>query len=472
MPERFDYFVIFGGMRTGSNLLERNLNTLPDVRCFGELYNPYFIAHEKMTEYLGVTLEEREADPMRLVASIREEFRDGLPGFRLFHDHSPRVREAALADPRCAKILLTRNPLESYISWKLARYLDQWVLTDADSRREAKVVFDKTQFREQLEDNTAFFGALRRGLQETGQTAFELTYEDTLRPEVLSGVARFLGSSGTIAALDTSLKKQNPGTMRDKVENYDEMVAALSEFDAFGLSALPSFEPSRGAAVPTWLASEVAPVLVQPVRSSSETGLGAWLSGLGGVRTDMTQKDFRAWSRDAPGATALTVLRHPVARAWAVFAGKVLPTDRKAFADTRGALVQTYGVPLPGEWPDPAFDADRARVAFLAFLRFLKANLAGQTALRIEPAWASQLAIVQGFATVRPPDHVLREDELDATVAGLAARHGLPGPSGSLVDPLPLAGLLDSVYDARVEAAARAAYPRDYLVFGFGDWRG
>lgn len=40
MPDRFDYFVIFAGMRTGSNYLERNLNAAPDLRCYGELYNP------------------------------------------------------------------------------------------------------------------------------------------------------------------------------------------------------------------------------------------------------------------------------------------------------------------------------------------------------------------------------------------------------------------------------------------------
>ena len=31
---------------------------------------------------------------------------------------------------------------------------------------------------------------------------------------------------------------------------------------------------------------------------------------------------------------------------------------------------------------------------------------------------------------------------------------------------------LQSIYDDEIEAAARAAYQRDYVGFGFGDWDG
>lgn len=44
-----------------------------------------------------------------------------LGGFRYFHDHDPRVLDMILDDPGCAKIILTRNPLDSYVSWKIAQ---------------------------------------------------------------------------------------------------------------------------------------------------------------------------------------------------------------------------------------------------------------------------------------------------------------------------------------------------------------
>ena len=36
----FTSFVMFAGMRTGSNFLEANLNALPGVSCLGEVFNP------------------------------------------------------------------------------------------------------------------------------------------------------------------------------------------------------------------------------------------------------------------------------------------------------------------------------------------------------------------------------------------------------------------------------------------------
>ena len=59
----FRSFVIFAGMRTGSNLLEATLNA-HDVACFGEAYNPYFIGWPDQQTLYDMTLADREADPL------------------------------------------------------------------------------------------------------------------------------------------------------------------------------------------------------------------------------------------------------------------------------------------------------------------------------------------------------------------------------------------------------------------------
>ena len=51
-----------------------------------------------------------------------------------------------MADESCAKIILTRNPVESYISWKIARETGQWKLTDMKARKGAQVKFDGPEF--------------------------------------------------------------------------------------------------------------------------------------------------------------------------------------------------------------------------------------------------------------------------------------------------------------------------------------
>lgn len=106
----------------------------------------------------------------------------------------------------------------------------------------------------------------------------------------------------------------------------------------------------------------------------------------------------------------------------------------------------------------------------LAFLRFVKANLNGQTAIRQDLLWASQVGVIQGFAQFAPPDLVCREDELHRNLVQLARSVGVkPGePPARLEQKAPHP--VETVADEEIEDAARAAWPRDYLVLGFDRW--
>jgi hypothetical protein len=141
MARRFEAFVIFAEMRTGSNHLEESLNGLADIECHGEVFNPTFIGHHNRFEFLGYDLARRERDPVGLVDAMIARG-DTLPGFRFFHDHDPRVLDRVLNDPRIAKVLLTRNPLDSYVSRRIATETGQWRLTDLKHSRSGKIDFD------------------------------------------------------------------------------------------------------------------------------------------------------------------------------------------------------------------------------------------------------------------------------------------------------------------------------------------
>src|SRR5690606_10498851 len=134
-------------MRTGSNFLEANLNALPGVSCLGEVFNPHFIGKKDQTEMFGMDLAAREQDPRALLRLLRDRT-PGLAGFRYFHDHDPRVLPDLLDDPSCAKIILTRNPVDSYVSWKIAQATGQWKLTNAKNLRTAQARFDSDEFRD------------------------------------------------------------------------------------------------------------------------------------------------------------------------------------------------------------------------------------------------------------------------------------------------------------------------------------
>jgi hypothetical protein len=270
---------------------------------------------------------------------------------------------------------------------------------------------------------------------------------------------------GTLEAPDPALKRQNPGPPRDKVNNPAEMAAALARLDPFGVDRDPDGEPRRPAGVPGYVLAAGAPLLFTPIPGGPEAAVSEWLGrlGTGGVRSGLTHRDLRQWKRANPDHRSLAVLRHPLLRAHAVFCGRLL---RGALPDLRQRLIRTQGLDLPPPGASPAMAPQAHRAAFLGFLRLVRQGLSGQAGLRVDACWASQTAVLQGHASLRPPDVVLREDRLAEGLARLASDMGLPAPPFR-PDPEP-----PPCCDDEIEAALRDAYARDYLEFGFGPWRG
>ena len=475
MTETFSHFAVFAEMRTGSNFLETNLNAIPGVTCHGEAFNPYFIGYPNSTEILGVTQAEREADPARLIATIRDRS-DGLGGFRYFHDHDPRVLDLIVDDPRCAKIILTRNPVDSFVSWKIAQQTGQWKLTDVKRRKDGAIRFDAQEFTSHLTALQAFQVSLLNRLQRSGQTAFYIAYEDLHDLDVMNGLARFLGVSGRLEKLDTKLKVQNPQPLSAKVENFDEMEQALARLDAFNLTRTPNFEPRRNAAVPSYVIARTAPLMYLPVRSGPEARVCRWLAGLDGIAPDdlvtgVSQKALRQWKRKTVPHRSFTVLRHPVARAHHAFCTRILSDGPGSYPEIRRTLRKIYKLDIPGGGVNAAYDTHAHRTAFLQFLRWLQSNLQAQTGIRVDPHWASQAQVLSGFDQFALPDMIAREDTLEADLAHLAHAVGLADapPPVPVDEALPFD--LGQIYDDEVEEAAQNAYARDYMIFGFGPWR-
>ena len=470
---RFDCFVVFAEMRTGSNFLEANLNALPSVHCLGELFNPHFIGYPNRTEMLEFTQEMRDADPIRLVRAVKAH--EGLAGFRCFHDHDARVIDKAIRDTRCAKIVLTRNPLESYVSWKIAQETGQWKLTNVTRRKDAQATFDAGEFDAHVEALQAFQLRLMRGLQVTGQTAFYLAYEDLRDLDVMNGLAAWLGVDDRLEALDSSLKPQNPAPLTDKVANPEQMERALAGLDRFNLTRTPNFEPRRGAVTPSYVGAAKTPLLFMPMRGGPEDEVVDWLAALDGVEAGalamkMSQKDLRKWKRQARGHRSFTVIRHPVARAHATFCRKILSAEPGSYTQIRDTIRRVFKVSIPKQGPDETWSRAAHRKAFLEFLDFLRANLAGQTAIRVDATWCSQAQALQGFGDFVPPDHVFREEEWRAAAQALARDLGAGDAPLPAEAPADLPHALGEIYDDEVEEAVRGIYQRDYMMFGYGPW--
>ncbi len=473
MGGAFDSFIVLAGMRTGSNFLEENLNRIDGLRCWGEAFNPSFMGHEGRCDLAGIGFAERRADPHRLLVAMRAQT-DGLAGFRFFRDHDPRILARCLADPACAKIVLTRNPLDSYVSLKIARATNQWRLGRRGVAQTARIRFDPAEFRRHLDETRRFQSDIRRHLQCSGQTAFELGYDDVGALDVLNGLAAWLGAAGRLAAPARRTVVQNPDPVEDKVENPAEMAAALADLDPFGLSRVPDFEPRRGPALATWLGGARAPFLFLPVGGGPRASVARWLAALDGVPGEAlarpaSRKELQRWRRRHPDGRSFTVLRHPVERLHRVFCRRILVPGPDCLPAIRDCLRRDHAVPLPEAGPGPDHAAAAHRAAFVAFIRFVKDNLAGRTGLPVHADWASQLSILQGQASLAPPDFVWREAEAADQLTALAQRHGLVAPPLA-AEPPPQPMPLRAIYDADLERLVRETYRRDYLMFGFANW--
>jgi LPS sulfotransferase NodH len=474
MTNRFDYFVVFAEMRTGSNFLEANLNAFDGVSCHGEAFNPHFIGYPNTTDILDVSQAQRDADPIALIEAIKVE-KNTLGGFRFFNDHDPRILDTILEDPRCAKIILTRNPMDSFVSWKIAQATGQWKLTDVRRRKDSKITFDGEEFARHVARLQAFQVHLMNSLQKSGQTAFYVAYEDLQDVEIMNGLAKFLGIETRLEALDGKLKRQNPSHISEKVENFKDVSLALQELDQFNLSRTPNFEPRRGAAVPTYVGARDTGLLFMPIAGGPHQEIVNWLAQIDAcdqeqLYQNMNQKALRQWKRKFVPNRAFCVLRHPVARAHFSFCKTILSTGPGSFSKIRRTLRNRFKLPIPEQMPDEAYTVVSHREAFKAYLKFVKANLAGQTAIRQDAHWATQASVVAGFAGHMMPDLVLRESELPTGLAELGTKIGRQKlPEFQVKAPETPFALAD-IYDAEIEAMCKDIYQRDYTVFGFSGW--
>lgn len=467
---RFDYFVVFAEMRTGSNLLETNLNEFDGLYCLGEVFNPGFIGHQGAEELLGVTIRDRERNPAALLDAVRDH--DGLAGFRFFHDHDPRVLATMLDDPRCAKIVLTRNPLDSYVSLKIAQATQQWKLGDVKTKRSARVAFDPVEFEAHVTQVQGFQIYLQNKLQVTGQTAFYVAYDDVNDVAVLNGLAQWLGLDARIDAPSTKLKRQNPEPLRDKLTNFDAVTEGMARLDRFNLTRTPGFAPRRDGMIWAHRACQTVPLVYAPLGAGQDGDVLTWMAQVDGgspddLLRDFSPEDWRGWQAANTGHVAFSVIRHPLDRAHHIYRTQVLHGARE---NVRLWMKRVHDVTLPDKSEIASYGPAEHRAGFMAYLRFVHACLNGQTSIPVQPAWDTQAALLAGIVTQCPLSLVLTADRFAAAVPALGQMLGRTLPPYApqrVVNRL----TLDSIYDPEVEALGRAAYGADYLALGFGDWR-
>jgi LPS sulfotransferase NodH len=256
-------FIILCGPRTGSTLLTTALNSHPAVVCFNEVFNftlpniDYAVGGYDGWDAGAITL--RSQDP---AAFMERHLFGGLPanvcacGFKFMYDHFWEFEgliEALQAMRGLRIVHLTRhNQVRAFLSYKLAGASGAWrqhrprplptriAATVAHPDRILPAIRKRfgsspssraivlppeecTEYIETRVEQEAHFSHLFQG-----HPSLDLRYEALLadRAQTFARVLEFLDVPPH--DLRESVERQNPGTMRDLIANYDELKEALS----------------------------------------------------------------------------------------------------------------------------------------------------------------------------------------------------------------------------------------------------
>jgi len=231
-----DYFVILAAMRTGSNLLQSNLNQFKDILCLGELFNRSFVginipgkSNKSFAGYSREDVERRNRDRALFFDTVYADATGKVFGFRMFKGQDDKLLDTILQNKKCRKVILKRNDLDSFISLQIANKSRKWLNRNPDHIQEDRVRFSMRKFLQYLEQNERFYSYCESVICDTGQACYDIRYEQVKDLHELNRLAGFIGSRCRKQGIKERIFKQTLPGLEHKVENYEGMIQALKD---------------------------------------------------------------------------------------------------------------------------------------------------------------------------------------------------------------------------------------------------
>jgi LPS sulfotransferase NodH len=230
-------FVIFAAPRTGSNMLCTMLNSHPDILCHHELFNPngIFVAlHLRDTDFSLGSIEQRQQSHTAFLENVwANAGAVNCAGLKLTHKQHEPAFELLLRDPSVHKIVLRRrNRVKTYVSHLVSEQSMQWEVYDtAELEARPKVTVDLVKLNARVTHDEEYHAYLEKVLRDTNQPSIEVYYEQLRESDEQVRLLQFLKQSTDFGTLSIASVKQNPAALKDMVENFDELAAALKGTD-------------------------------------------------------------------------------------------------------------------------------------------------------------------------------------------------------------------------------------------------
>lgn len=234
LPDDLIKFIIVSAPRSGSNLLCGLLNSHPKIVCFHELFHrkAIFYGPKNNNLYDFGTIAERDHDPARFMSQIYSPAHGYKSvGFKMFDGHNNIVLTALINNKNVKKIILRRKAaLHAFSSMEIARITGKYQSVrekDTAPHKKIKVHVDIQLFKAYVERNKRFYDWVIERIGD--QPFFEIDYVDIVKSTSLyNKILPFIGVDD-LSSLKAIHRKQNPGKLTDKIENFDEICEALKE---------------------------------------------------------------------------------------------------------------------------------------------------------------------------------------------------------------------------------------------------
>jgi len=241
-------FVIFCDVRSGSYALVSRLDSAEDIICHGEVFHhEHLDLRAAFEQQLGViSVQERNADKLAYIKRLQALSPYKHFGFKVLRDHFDQSPELAdyVSDPSIKRIILWRDPIESYGSLLRSLKTNIWMVKnpanfDAAALRE-KVMFSPESFSEFSKSYNQFIET-SLALSKIGNS-FVLRYDQINHPPVIAALLRFIGSEVRAEETSSRTYKQFPGSVRDGFANWSELRTHLWR-DRFLAGPAPTVQP-------------------------------------------------------------------------------------------------------------------------------------------------------------------------------------------------------------------------------------
>ena len=477
------YFAIIGAMRTGSNLLEKTIAALGDTVCYGEAFNPAFVGGPRKAALMGWTRAERDTAPFEFFETLLATEPDLIPGFRIFNGHDEAILRHVLTDPQCARVVLTRNPIESFISLRIAQLTGRWLQRKPGPQIEVRARFDGPAFEDYRAQLNAYYSWVSETMAAAGQSALRIDYSELSEPIALQRVADHIGSAGRLPS-GPPIQRQNPVEFSRKVENYYEMCAWLGLSATAGEelpvaeigdvllppSAKLAFMPIEGVALLPALAllqRVESTYYAAPALSHGELTERAAAARLFPLATHVD---------DLAGRRAFVLVAHPLRRLHGAFVDDVFGTGWQ-HSPVRRALSAAHA-PIPSLRAivngQRSLSTERHRAIFRDYLEIVARTLRGEGMFGARAIWRPQSEFVSACESFAKIDGVARLEEFPQLGHWICDELGLdrlpPGQLNGLAKTGEVSQIpIEQVNVPEIRELAAQIHSADFDAFGYSD---